>query len=57
MDDKDVHGKMKRADMEELAAGLIQRIEHTMKSCLDSCGKHVEALKEMSMIFPLLLYN
>ena len=39
MDDKDVHGKMKRADMEEMAAGLIQRIDHTMKSCLDSCGK------------------
>ena len=39
MDDKDVHGKMKREDMEGLAAGLLQRIEHTMKSCLDSCGK------------------
>ena len=39
MDDKDVRGKMKREEMEGLAAGLLQRVEHTMRNCLDSCGK------------------
>ena len=57
MDDKDVRGKMKRADMEELAAGLIQKIEHTMKSCLDSCGKHVVALKEKSYMFTAFIIS
>ncbi len=38
MDDKDVSGKMKRDEMEQLAAGLLQRFEHTLRSCLENSG-------------------
>lgn len=35
MDDKDVHGDMKRPDMEELCAHLFQRVEKTLRKCLE----------------------
>ncbi|XP_066589095.1 heat shock 70 kDa protein 4 isoform X2 [Prorops nasuta] len=34
MDEKDVHGDMKRADMEAMCAHLFRRVEHTLKQCL-----------------------
>lgn len=34
MDEKDVHGNMKRVDMEELCAHLFQRVQATLKQCL-----------------------
>ncbi|XP_059174852.1 heat shock 70 kDa protein 4-like [Physella acuta] len=36
MDDKDVHGSMDRAQFEELAAPLFQRIENTLQAVLDN---------------------
>lgn len=39
MDEKDVHGEMKRADMEELCAHLFQRVEATLKQCLADSSK------------------
>lgn len=35
MDDKDVHGDMKRTDMEGLCAHLLERVERTLRKCLD----------------------
>ncbi|XP_039280226.1 97 kDa heat shock protein [Nilaparvata lugens] len=35
VDDKDVSGDMKRADMETLCSHLLQRVEKTLKQCLD----------------------
>lgn len=34
MDEKDVHGDMKRADMEALCAHLFKRTESTLRKCL-----------------------
>ncbi|KAL0107035.1 hypothetical protein PUN28_015529 [Cardiocondyla obscurior] len=34
MDEKDVHGEMKRNDMEALCAHLFERVEKTLKLCL-----------------------
>ncbi|XP_044735418.1 heat shock 70 kDa protein 4 isoform X2 [Chrysoperla carnea] len=34
MEDKDVHGEMKRADMEAMCAGLFERAEQTLVQCL-----------------------
>ena len=39
MDDKDVSGKMNRETMEELAVGLLLRIENTMKAVLQYSSK------------------
>ncbi|XP_046748462.1 97 kDa heat shock protein isoform X2 [Diprion similis] len=34
MDEKDVHGNLKRADMENMCAHLFKRVEVTLKQCL-----------------------
>lgn len=39
MEDKDVKSDMKRADMEALCAGLFQRVEDTLRKCLQQSGK------------------
>lgn len=39
MEDKDVHSEMKRADMEALCDGLFQRVEITLRQCLEQSGK------------------
>lgn len=39
MDEKDVHGNMKRAEMEELCAHLFQRVQATLKQCLLDSSK------------------
>lgn len=39
MDEKDVHGDMKRAEMEELCAHLFQRVETTLRQCLADSSK------------------
>lgn len=39
MDDKDVHGEMKRADMEEMCKGLFERVKRTLEECLRKSGK------------------
>ncbi|XP_053973467.1 97 kDa heat shock protein isoform X2 [Hylaeus anthracinus] len=35
MDDKDVHGDMKRADMEAMCVHLFKRVESTLRQCLE----------------------
>lgn len=39
MEDKDVTGKLKREDLEGMAASLLQRFEMTVKSAVESSGK------------------
>lgn len=34
MEEKDVHGEMKRADMETMCAHLFKRVENTLRQCL-----------------------
>lgn len=34
MEEKDVHGDMKRVDMESLCSSIFKRVEHTLKQCL-----------------------
>lgn len=38
MDDKDVRSEIKRADMEQLCGGLFQRVEDTLRKCLQQSG-------------------
>lgn len=38
MEDKDVHGEMKRADMESLCAHLFQKVDSVLKQCLEQSG-------------------
>nr|XP_034171697.1 97 kDa heat shock protein isoform X1 [Osmia lignaria]XP_034171698.1 97 kDa heat shock protein isoform X1 [Osmia lignaria] len=35
MDEKDVHGELKRADMEAMCAHLFKRVEKTLRECLE----------------------
>ncbi|XP_044748143.1 heat shock 70 kDa protein 4 isoform X2 [Coccinella septempunctata] len=35
MNDKDVHGDIKRSDMEAMCAPLFQRVEETLRNCLE----------------------
>lgn len=39
MDEKDVHGDMKRADMEIMCAHLFKRVETTLRQCLLDSSK------------------
>lgn len=41
MEDKDVHSDMQRADMEGLCAGLLQRVENTLKQCLKDSSNYL----------------
>ena len=42
MDDKDVSGRMKRADMEEMAAQLLTEARRTIQQILTLAGRHGE---------------
>nr|UOF76411.1 heat shock 70 protein 4 [Xylotrechus quadripes] len=50
MNDKDVSGQMKRADMEELAGNLLQRIEVTLRQCLEESGLSVEEIHSVEIV-------
>lgn len=39
MNDKDVRGDIKRADMETMCAPLFQRVEQTLRNCLEQSGE------------------
>lgn len=39
MDEKDVHGTMKRTDMESMCAHLFKRVESTLRQCLEDSSK------------------
>ncbi|CAH2000462.1 unnamed protein product [Acanthoscelides obtectus] len=50
MNDKDVSGDMKRADMESLAQGLLQRVEQTLKQCLTQSGLDVNDIHSVEVV-------
>jgi len=50
MDDKDVHGKINRAEFEELAQPLIQRIKETLVKGLENSGLKKEDLYSIEII-------
>lgn len=50
MDDKDVQGQMKRADMEVLCAHLFQRVESTLKQCLEQSGLPMEEIHAVEIV-------
>lgn len=41
MEEKDVHGEMKRADMEAMCSHLFKRVESTLKQCLVDSSKYI----------------
>lgn len=44
MDDKDVSGRMKRSDYEDMSGNLIKRIEDVFRSVLDNASKYYPAI-------------
>jgi len=50
MDDKDVHGDMKRVDMEELCAHLFQRVEKTLRRCLEDSKLRLEEIHAVEIV-------
>ena len=54
MDDKDVSGRMKREDMESLAAPLFQRLEKTLKGILDATSQSIDPVYSHQL---LILFN
>nr|AXU24961.1 heat shock protein 70-7 [Cyrtorhinus lividipennis] len=50
MDDKDVHGDMKRVDMEGLCAHLFHRVEMTLKKCLDDSKLRTEDIHSVEIV-------
>lgn len=42
MEEKDVHGEMKRADMEAMCAHLFKRVESTLRQCLADSSKYFQ---------------
>lgn len=50
MEDKDVHGDMKRSDMEVICGNFFQKVEVTLKQCLDQCGLPVEEIHSVEVV-------
>ncbi|XP_017767886.1 PREDICTED: heat shock 70 kDa protein 4 [Nicrophorus vespilloides] len=50
MEDKDVHGTVKRADMEELCAHLFEKVEVTLASCLEKSGLQVDDIHSVEIV-------
>ncbi|KAG5890080.1 hypothetical protein JTB14_003644 [Gonioctena quinquepunctata] len=50
MNDKDVSGDMKRADMEALAAHLLERVEVTLKQCLTQSGLSLDDIHSVEIV-------
>lgn len=50
MDDKDVHGDMKRVDMEELCAHLFQRVEKTLRKCLEESKLRLDEIYSVEIV-------
>ncbi|KAK6630381.1 hypothetical protein RUM44_005048 [Polyplax serrata] len=50
MEDKDVHSDMQRADMEGLCAGLLQRVENTLKQCLKDSKLSLEEIYAVEIV-------
>ncbi|XP_065200691.1 heat shock 70 kDa protein 4-like [Planococcus citri] len=50
MNDIDLHGDLKRADMEELCAGLFERVEQTMLKCLQESKLKKEEIHSIEIV-------
>ncbi|OAD58715.1 Heat shock 70 kDa protein 4L, partial [Eufriesea mexicana] len=49
MDEKDVHGEMKRADMEIMCARLFKRVESTLRQCLEDSKLKLEDIHSVEL--------
>ncbi|XP_063233931.1 heat shock 70 kDa protein 4 [Bacillus rossius redtenbacheri] len=50
MEDKDVHGDMKRADMEQLCAHLFQQAERTLRRLLEDCKLRLDEIYAVEVV-------
>lgn len=50
MDDKDVHGEMKRSDMESLCSHLFERVERTLRKCLEDSKLHLDEIYAVEIV-------
>ncbi|KAL3266028.1 hypothetical protein HHI36_010215 [Cryptolaemus montrouzieri] len=50
MNDKDVRGDIKRADMETMCAPLFQRVEQTLKNCLEQSELALEDIYAVEVV-------
>ena len=50
MEDKDVHSEMKRADMEAMCDSLFQRVEVTLRQCLEQSGLALEDIHSVEIV-------
>ncbi|XP_019865351.2 heat shock 70 kDa protein 4 isoform X2 [Aethina tumida] len=50
MNDKDVHGDMKRADFEQMASSLFVRVEETLRNCLDKSNLPLEDIHAVEIV-------
>ncbi|XP_026466524.1 heat shock 70 kDa protein 4-like isoform X1 [Ctenocephalides felis] len=50
MEDKDVHSEMQRSIMEELCAGLFQRVGRTLKKCLDDSKLRLDEIHSVEIV-------
>ncbi|KAF5302291.1 hypothetical protein FQA39_LY10330 [Lamprigera yunnana] len=50
MEDKDVHSDMKRADMEAMCGSLFQRVEITLRKCLEQSGLAIEDIHSVEIV-------
>lgn len=50
MNDKDVHFEMKRIDMEALCSNLFERVEITLRRCLDESGLRPEDIYAIEIV-------
>ncbi|XP_046395458.1 heat shock 70 kDa protein 4 isoform X1 [Ischnura elegans] len=50
MDDKDVHGDMKRSDMENLCSHLFERVEKTLRKCLEDSKLHLDEIYAVEIV-------
>ncbi|BES99041.1 MreB/Mbl protein [Nesidiocoris tenuis] len=50
MDDKDVHGDMKRVDMEGLCAHLFHRVEITLRKCLEDSKLRPDEIHSVEIV-------
>ncbi|CAD1476099.1 unnamed protein product [Heterotrigona itama] len=49
MDEKDVHGDMKRADMEAMCAHLFKRVESTLRQCFEDSKLKLEDIHSVEL--------
>ncbi|KAG7206377.1 hypothetical protein KM043_003742 [Ampulex compressa] len=50
MEEKDVHGNMKRADMEAMCAHLFKRVETTLRQCLEDSKLKLEDIHSVEIV-------